>query len=104
MALWDKGMFGYNYPNQASDATQNYNTNDPVLPLKADAKLTVDKWFGRGRLSYPPKSGDFMVLPAGGTYKGELGCNRADTKMRDPRRTDAQPNFACGVSHHSQDR
>lgn len=102
VALWDKGLFGYNYPNQASDTTQNYNTNDPVIPLKAEQKLTVDQWFGRGRLNYPPKSGDFMQLPAGGTYKGELACNRADSKLRDPRRTDAQPNFACDVSPHSQ--
>jgi hypothetical protein len=39
-----------------------------------------------------------MELPAGGTYKGELACNRADSKLRDPRRTDTQPNFACSVS------
>lgn len=79
-------------------ATQNYNTNEPVIPLRSDAKLTVDKWFGHGHLGLPPKSGDFMELPAGGTYKGELACNRADSKLRDPRRTDAQPNFACSVS------
>jgi hypothetical protein len=61
--------------------------------------LAVSQWFGRGMLNLPPKAGDFMQLPAGGTYKGELACNRADSKLRDPIRTDAQPNHACGVSH-----
>jgi len=89
-------MFGYNYPDAASSSTQNYNTNDPVIPLKADQKLTTAQWFGRGHLGLPPKTGDFMELPAGGTYKGELACNRADSKLRDPRRTDAQPIHACG--------
>ena len=90
-------MFGYNYPDQATSANQNYNTNDPVIPLKAESKLSTAQWFGHGRLAYPPKTGDFMILPAGGTYKGELACNRADSKLRDPRRTDAQPVHACGV-------
>jgi len=96
VALWDKGMFGYNYPDAAGSATQNYNTNDPVVPLRQDMNLAVSQWFGRGMLGLPPIAGDFMQLPAGGTYKGELACNRADSKLRDPRRTDAQPVHACG--------
>lgn len=91
-------MFGYNYPNQASDSVQNWNTNDPVTPLKSDMKLTWGQWFGHGRIDYPPKNGDFMELPAGGTYKGGLACNRADSRLRDPKRTDAQPLHACDVS------
>lgn len=32
---------------------------------------------------------------------GELGCNRGDTRMRDPVRNDVQPEFACGTSNTS---
>jgi hypothetical protein len=92
-------MFGYNYPYQSSDTVNNaYNTNDPVTPLRAAFNLTVDQWWGHGRLDYPPNEGDFLELEAGGVYTGELACNRADSGMRDPVRNDVQPDHACGVS------
>lgn len=80
--------------------TQNisYNTNDPVVPLRAAENRTVDQWWAHGRLDYPPNEGDFLELPAGGILTGELACNRADSKMRDPVRVDPQPEHACGVS------
>jgi len=92
-------MFGYNYPYQSSDTLNNaYNTNDPVTPLRAAFNLTADQWWGHGRLDYPPNEGDFLELEAGGVYTGELACNRADSRMRDPVRNDIQPDHACGVS------
>lgn len=96
VAMWNKGMFGYNYPNQAGDKVQNWNTNEPVVPLRESDGFSVDQWFGHGYKSFPPLEGDFMDLPSGGTYMGELACNRADSRMRDPSRTDAQPQYACG--------
>lgn len=80
--------------------TQNisYNTNDPVVPLRAAENRTVDQWWGHGRLDYPPNEGDFLELPAGGVLHAELACNRADSRMRDPVRNDPQPDHACGVS------
>ena len=92
-------MFGYNYPYQSSDTVNNaYNTNDPVTPLRAAFNLTQEQWWGHGRLDFPPNEGDFLELPAGGVYEGELACNRADSRMRDPVRNDVQPEHACGVS------
>lgn len=91
-------MFGYNYPDQAGDTNQNWNTNEPVNPLRESDGFSVDQWFGHGYKAFPPVAGDFMDLPSGGTYMGELACNRADSKMRDPARTDAQPMYACSVS------
>jgi hypothetical protein len=96
--MWNKGMFGYNYPDQAGDKKQNWNTNEPVNPLRESDGFSVDQWFGHGYKAFPPVAGDFMDLPSGGTYMGELACNRADSKMRDPARTDAQPMYACSVS------
>jgi hypothetical protein len=60
--------------------------------------LTVDQWFGHGYKSFPPVSGDFMSLPSGGTYNGEIQCNRAQTKMGNPASTEAKPQYACDVS------
>lgn len=89
-------MFGLNYPNQIGDQTQNWNTNAQVIPLRKIANLSQAEWFGHGFLKYPPAAGEFMDLPSGGTFTGcELSCNRAFTTMRDPRRTDTLPTYAC---------
>jgi hypothetical protein len=53
-----------------TDATVNWNTDDPVTPLKESDGRSVNDWFAHGRKAYPPKAGDFMVLPAGGSYSG----------------------------------
>lgn len=39
-----------------------------------------------------------MDLPSGGTYNGEIQCNRAQTTMGDPYNTAAKPQYACDVS------
>jgi hypothetical protein len=93
-------MFGYNYPFQSSNTVNiSYNTNDPVVPLRAAENRTLAEWWGHGRLEYPPNEGDFLELTAGEVFTGELACNRADSRMRDPVRTDQQPVHACGVSY-----
>ncbi|OCF37562.1 hypothetical protein I317_05021 [Kwoniella heveanensis CBS 569] len=72
VALWDKGMFGLNYPYQADDPqNNNYNNDAPVKPLRELDGLTTDQWFAHGHKGYPPKAGNFMVLPAGGSYNGK---------------------------------
>ncbi|WVW86538.1 hypothetical protein I302_108587 [Kwoniella bestiolae CBS 10118] len=96
VALWDKGMFGFNYPYQASDPqNNNYNNNEPVIPLKQMDGRTTAQWFGHGLLGYPPKAGDFMNLPSGGTYNGEVSCNRGQTTLGNPSDTSAKYKYAC---------
>nr|XP_018260028.1 uncharacterized protein I303_08100 [Kwoniella dejecticola CBS 10117]OBR82186.1 hypothetical protein I303_08100 [Kwoniella dejecticola CBS 10117] len=96
VALWDKGMFGLNYPYQADDPqNQNYNNNEPVIPLKQADGRTTAQWFGHGLLGYPPKSGDFMYLPSGGTYNGEVSCNRAQTALGSPYDNTPKYKYAC---------
>ena len=81
------------------DETQEYNNNIPVAPLRGFDNLTVDEWFARGLLNFPPIKGDFMELPSGGRYTAELACNRAWTTMRDPRMKDEPlETYACPVS------
>ncbi|WWD04019.1 hypothetical protein V865_002082 [Kwoniella europaea PYCC6329] len=96
VALWDKGMFGLNYPYQASDPqNNNYNNNEPVNPLRQTDARTTAQWFGHGLLGYPPKSGDFMTLPSGGTYNGEVSCNRGQTTLGNPNDQTAKYKYAC---------
>ncbi|WVQ97816.1 hypothetical protein IAU59_004931 [Kwoniella sp. CBS 9459] len=96
VTLWDKGMFGLNFPYQADDPqNNNYNNDAPVRPLRELDGLTTDQWFAHGHKGYPPKSGDFMILPAGGSYNGEVACNRAQTRQRNPSDTSAQFKYAC---------
>ncbi|KAI9638433.1 uncharacterized protein MKK02DRAFT_22658, partial [Dioszegia hungarica] len=75
---------------------QNYNNDYPVHPLRELDGLSKDQWFAHGYKGFPPKDGDFMVLPAGGSFTGEMTCNRAETvQFRDPYNTDPPSNFAC---------
>ena len=39
-----------------------------------------------------------MELPSGGVYTGDISCNRAFTKMGNPRRGVPLPLYACDVS------
>ncbi|ORY25660.1 hypothetical protein BCR39DRAFT_543695 [Naematelia encephala] len=80
-ALWNYGLFGYNWPYQASNKTQDWNSNAVVSPLRKTQNLTIAEWFGRGMTKYPPRTGEFMSLPSGGIYQGEIACNRAYTKL-----------------------
>jgi hypothetical protein len=98
IALWDKGMFGLNYPDQVDANKTNWNNNLPVNPLRESDGLTVSQWFGHGYKGYPPRSGDFMILPAGGRYSGDVHCNRYGTRQRNPAITEPLPQYACNVS------
>ncbi|WVF70056.1 hypothetical protein IAT40_004843 [Kwoniella sp. CBS 6097] len=96
VALWDKGMFGLNYPYLTDDPqNNNYDNDAPVKPLRELDGLTTDQWFAHGHKGFPPKSGDFMILPAGGSYNGEVACNRAQTRLRNPADKSAQFKYAC---------
>ena len=80
-----------------TDKDQNYNNNVPVTPLRQTDGLTVNQWFGHGYKAYPPVSGQFMDLPSGGTYNGEIQCNRGATKLGNPSDTTPKPQYACDV-------
>jgi hypothetical protein len=60
--------------------------------------LTLNEWWGHGYLDYPPRDGDFMELPSGGVYVGDISCSREFTKMGNPRRGVPLPLYACDVS------
>jgi hypothetical protein len=98
VALWNKGMFGFNWPNQVGDNVTNYNNNKAVNPLREFEAFNIDQWFGHGYKNLPPAPGDFMVLPAGGRYQGEVYCGRGGTTYRDPKVTTPLPQYACNVS------
>jgi hypothetical protein len=91
-------MFGLNYPGQATDKTQNYNTNAMVNPLRGSDNFTVEEWFAHGAKKYPPVKGQFMELVAGSKMTFELGCNRAFTMQRNPADTKPLPEYSCDVS------
>jgi len=98
VALWDKGMFGLNYPDQVDAAKTNWNNNLPVNPLRESDGFSINQWFGHGYKGFPPKSGDFMVLPSGGKYSGDVHCNRYGSRTRNPNITTPLPQYACDVS------
>lgn len=95
VALWDKGLFGLNWPNQVGDSTTNWNNNEPVNPLREADGFSIDQWFGHGLKAFPPGPGDFLELPAGGRYTGDVQCNRAGSRLRDPAITRPLPEYAC---------
>ncbi|WVW83884.1 hypothetical protein I302_105906 [Kwoniella bestiolae CBS 10118] len=68
IALWDEGMYGWD-PNDP-------NQSEPVLPLM---HLPFNEWWFHGYIDKPPQDGKFMSLPSGGTYKGQVACNKALT-------------------------
>lgn len=100
VALWDKGLFGLNWPNQVGDSNTNWNNNEPVNPLREADGFSISQWFGHGLKDFPPGAGDFMELPAGGRYTGDVQCNRAGSRLRDPAITRPLPEYACDVSCH----
>lgn len=53
------------------------NQSEPVLPLM---DLAFDEWWFHGYINKPPAAGKFMTLPSGGTYHGQVACNKALTK------------------------
>ncbi|ORY34011.1 hypothetical protein BCR39DRAFT_232913 [Naematelia encephala] len=67
IALWDEGMYGW---------TDDPNQNNLVTPL---ANLTFSEWWFHGQIDSPPPDGKVMNLPSGGTYHGQVACNKALT-------------------------
>jgi hypothetical protein len=73
-----------------------------VGPLRQNDHLTEEEWFAHGYKDYPPKAGDYMDLETGGTFTGDLGCNRALTNMRDPKDSHKPLDYyACPVSFNT---
>jgi hypothetical protein len=94
-------MFGLNWPNQVGDSKTNWGQNQANNPLRETDGFGVDQWFGHGFKGFPPGPGDFMILPAGGSYHGEVWCGRSGTTFRNPADTGPLPQYACSVSHMS---
>jgi len=67
------------------------NQYEPVLPLE---HLPLNQWWFHNYVNRPPAPGKIMNLPAGGTYHGQVACNKAWTKYGvDPKMTSAE--YAC---------
>lgn len=77
VAAWGKGMYCLN----GTGNTVDLNNNIPVGPLYDLPK--EDWWFqhDRGCDSHPPVDGEFLDLPAGGSFTVELAHNRAFTSL-----------------------
>jgi hypothetical protein len=74
-----------------SSWNNDVNQYDPVLPLD---HLSLDQWWFHGYANQPPAEGKMMLLPAGGTYHGQVACNKAWTKYGvDIKMTSAE--YAC---------
>ena len=53
--------------------TDDPNQWDPVLPLM---DLPFVQWWFHGYINQPPADGQFMTLPSGGTYNGQVSSIR----------------------------
>ncbi|ORY31423.1 hypothetical protein BCR39DRAFT_92543 [Naematelia encephala] len=78
-------IYGLNWPNQVTDAVQNWDNDQFVNPLRKSDNLTTDMWFAHGLKDFPPKDGDYLDIPSGGTLVTEICDNRAlANSTRDP--------------------
>ncbi|KAI6017388.1 hypothetical protein PISMIDRAFT_414489 [Pisolithus microcarpus 441] len=78
LAAWHSSMYCL---NGTTPGQVNYNTDDAVLPLW---KLSQsDYWFhhSNGCDQFPPAEGDFLELPAGGSFTVEIADNRGVTSL-----------------------
>ncbi|KAF7294532.1 hypothetical protein MIND_00989700 [Mycena indigotica] len=77
LAAWHKGMYGLN----GVSGSINYNSDDVVHPLYQMSKS--DWWFHgyNGVPNFPPAEGDFLELPAGGSFTVEIASNRGETSL-----------------------
>ncbi|KZW00468.1 hypothetical protein EXIGLDRAFT_830633 [Exidia glandulosa HHB12029] len=77
IAPWGAGMFcknGYYLSN-----TDQPNNNEVVNPL---FNLTFNDWFMHGQCrNFPPPAGEFLNLPAGGSFTVEMAGNRGQTTL-----------------------
>ncbi|KIL67972.1 hypothetical protein M378DRAFT_9212 [Amanita muscaria Koide BX008] len=78
IAAWNKGMYCLNGTVPGVD---DQNTNSAVTPLYQLSKN--DWWFHHynGCDEFPPADGDFLELPAGGSFTVELAGNRGQTSF-----------------------
>ncbi|KAJ7063711.1 hypothetical protein C8F01DRAFT_1134056 [Mycena amicta] len=77
LAPWVKGMYGLN----GVSGSINYNSDDVVHPLYQLSKS--DWWFhGYNNVpNFPPAPGDFLELPAGGSFTVEIASNQGETSL-----------------------
>jgi hypothetical protein len=64
--MWHPAMYGY-------------NAGAAAVPLQ---QMNFNQWWFHGYIDQPPAAGVFMDLPAGGTFHGEVHCNRDLTSHR----------------------
>ncbi|KAL7423042.1 hypothetical protein Q5752_002341 [Cryptotrichosporon argae] len=96
IALFNNALFGLNWPNAGTTSLdQNWNNNAIVSPLRGNDNLTTAQWFAHGAKNMTPVAGEYMWLPSGGKYVGELSCNRGYTSYRRPDVTGALMYYAC---------
>ncbi|TMW59783.1 hypothetical protein Poli38472_004852 [Pythium oligandrum] len=78
IVAWGRGMYCLNGTNPNVD---DQNTNTAVNPLY---QLPKEKWWfqaDRGCDKSPPRPGDILKLPAGGSFEVEFATNRAMTTL-----------------------
>ncbi|KAJ3740365.1 hypothetical protein DFH05DRAFT_399210 [Lentinula detonsa] len=76
IAAFTKGMWCIN-----GSTGDNFNSDDPVLPLY---ELEFDQWWmhaSNGCNQRPPNPGDFLTLPSGDSVVLELASNQAFTSL-----------------------
>jgi hypothetical protein len=75
VGAWAKGMYCINGPQTKEDL----NSATVVLPLY---QLSFEQWWMHSPCqNFPPPDGEFLDLPAGGSFKVELATNRAMTTL-----------------------
>jgi hypothetical protein len=87
-------MGTYSPPSTHYNADNRWDASDvnqyqPVLPLE---NLPFNQWWFHNYIDKPPAPGKIMNLPAGGTYHGQVACNKAWTTYN-PQGTTAE--YAC---------
>ncbi|KAF9519655.1 hypothetical protein BS47DRAFT_1336747 [Hydnum rufescens UP504] len=78
IAAWHKGMYCLNGTVPGFD---NQNNNDAVNPV---FKMPKSEWWMHHNNKcdeFPPAPGDFLELPAGGTFTVEFAGNRGQTTL-----------------------
>lgn len=79
LAAWHKGMYCLN--GCTAGEVDTNNTDDVVQPLY---QLTKDQWWFHHYNNvdqFPPADGDFIDLPAGGSFTVEIASNRGATSL-----------------------
>lgn len=69
MTMWHPAMYGF-VPNDLE-----YSKASQPIPIGA----SFDRWWFRGDIDKPPADGQFLELPAGGVFTGEISNNKVYT-------------------------